>query len=369
MVSFSDDVTPYIFGYGCERSVLAALSDACASADTLLFVVDSSLTAIAGRVQSQLATLGRTIHVLSLTTNVEMKSLATVQQLLQRAVALGATKRTSVVAIGGGILGNIAEMLAGLLYRGVPLLHLPATPVAAFDSVLSRKQAVNVDDAKNALGLHKTPTFIGLDLSWLETIPDAALRTGLIEMSKNVLAVRPDHHSSLLKALRQLRSEPEEALSRLLEIGTSTKLPYLEIDADERREALVFEYGHKVGHAIEGASRGRMSHGEAVGWGMIAEAGISRTHAGFSDSDYDSHIQLLEVLGICREASPGLPGETVRQFIRVDNKRGPAGVGEGEIPMVPLPALGRPLTTQRTPLCGVGLPVIDEAVSALLGAS
>ncbi|UXA15841.1 hypothetical protein KXD97_32385 (plasmid) [Mycobacterium sp. SMC-8] len=366
-VNFGEAVTPYVVGYDCQRDLLDEVSEAVTESETVLLVVDSAMPALVSGVETHLASSGHTICVLALEASESAKSLGTVQDLLGRALRFGLTRRTSVVAIGGGMIGNVAGMVAGLLFRGVPLLHLPTTPVAAFDAVLSRKQAVNIGAVKNAAGLFKTPTFIGVDLKWLQTVPGGLMRTGLLEMAKNVLAVRPDYGDMLIRAVRSLDGEPEQALSRLHEIGVGTKLPFLRTDADETAEALIFEYGHTIGHAIEGAADGRILHGEAVGWGMLAAADIARSHHGLSDDDHCAHDEMLEVFGIIRTRRPRIDVATVRELVRADTKRGHTAVDDNQLPMVLLSALGRPLTTDGKPLCGVDLDVIDDTINALLG--
>ena len=175
-------------------------------------------------------------------------------------------------------------------------MHLPTTPVAAFDAVLSLKQGVNLRSGKNLCGAYTAPAMIGCDLSWLTTIPRRGLLTGIAEMAKNVLAVVPDRERDFEEALANLAERPVAAFTTLFELGIEAKAPMLRTDPHERKAALVFEYGHTVGHALESVAAGAMSHGEAVAWGMLAAAETSAQLGHLGDADLKRHYRLLSHL-------------------------------------------------------------------------
>ncbi|GAB3998698.1 hypothetical protein GCM10029992_25240 [Glycomyces albus] len=135
--------------------------------------------------------------------------------------------------------------------------------------MLSLKQGVNLEAGKNLCGAYSAPSMICCDLSWMVTIPQAELLTGITEMAKNVLAVLPDWEDTFVEALAALPGQPISAFEGLFALGLEAKAPMLEDDPHERHRSLVFEYGHTVGHALEASSAGTMSHGEAVAWGIL----------------------------------------------------------------------------------------------------
>jgi 3-dehydroquinate synthetase len=364
-VKFGDDATPYASWYGCEEILLDIVSASLGGNDSLI-IHDATVDNLVARVCHRLKKTSHVLDAVALTPSEPTKSLATVESVLQRALKCGASRRTSVVAIGGGLTGNVAGMVAGLMFRGVKLIHLPTTPVAAFDAVLSKKQAVNIGELKNAAGLFKSPALIAVDLRWLETVQPDLMRVGLVEMAKNVLAVRPDYRQVFEDAVTGLDTDPASALAKLHEIGIRSKLPFLEKDSNELSSALIFEYGHTIGHAIEGASGGRISHGEAVGWGMLAAADIAQIHTGLSDNDHRAHDELLEHLGISRDRPPHINVGAVKELVRRDTKRGHTDECDGCLPMVLLSALGQPVIHNNKPLLKVDLAVIDEVIDKLL---
>jgi 3-dehydroquinate synthetase len=364
-LKFGTVETPYAVGYDCEDALRKAVSDVVDGNDVLL-IADSSMKVLSSRIVDGFQGKGRIVHTLFVISSESAKTFSTVQRLVESALQSGLSRRTTVIALGGGVVGNLAGMIAGLLFRGVPLIHLPTTPVAAFDAVVSRKQAVNVGELKNAAGLFKSPALIAVDLKWLETVPRELMRTGLLEMAKNVLAVRPDYRNAFRAAVGTLDTDPEAALFTLYDIGLNSKAPFLAIDANETAGALVFEYGHTIGHAIEGASSGRISHGEAVGWGMFAAADISLAEAGLSTDEHRAHDEILGLLGLTRQRPPRFDAADVKRLVRADTKRGYAALDEDRMPMVLLSALGKPFIEQGKPLSGVKLSTIDSAIDNLL---
>lgn len=276
------------------------------------------------------------------------KRLSLVESLMDHAVAVGADRTSVVLAMGGGLVGNTAGLAAALLYRGVRLVHLPTTPVAAFDAVFSLKQGVNLGAGKNLSGAYLAPSLIACDLSWLATIPRPALLTGIAEMAKNVLAVLPDWEQDFTDALAALEERPLEAFDALFALGLNAKAPLLATDPHERHGALVFEYGHTVGHALEAASKGAMGHGEAVAWGMLAAAEVSAQLGHLGAAELAGHYRLLAHLDLppARIALGPFDRGALADRLAIDNKRGHLPSAPGSNPMVLLRRLGEPVRGQ-----------------------
>jgi 3-dehydroquinate synthase/2-deoxy-scyllo-inosose synthase len=352
---------PYQYGSDCTEALcesIGALRPASA-----IVAVDAAVRAHA---EPLLERLRRRIpvHPLVITPAEEHKRLSLVESVLDHAVAHGADRTSVVVAMGGGLVGNVAGLAASLLYRGVRLVHLPTTPVAAFDAVLSLKQGANLGAGKNLCGTYLAPALIGCDLSWLTTIPRPQLLTGITEMAKNVLAVAPSREATFKEALSQLRTRPVEAFDALCELGLSTKAPFLAADPHERHGALVFEYGHTVGHALESLSAGAMSHGEAVAWGMLVAAEVSAQSGWLDPADVAGHRALLSLLELppARTALGDVDREALTARLATDNKRGHVPVPPGSVPMVLLRHLGEPVRdADGRPLTPVPLDVVLDA--------
>lgn len=355
---------PYLYGADCGTELAEALAAKASGADSVLLVVDRRAAAHAAPIVRRLARHVRveTFEIEATETN---KTMPLVQGIAEYAISQGVNRSSLVVAMGGGMVGNVAGLTAALLFRGTELVHLPTTPVAAFDSVISVKQAVNLRGGKNLCGTYYSPSLIACDLRWLATVPDSELFTGLSEMAKNVIAILPDQEDSLRHALHTVTEDRIGALHRLFEIGVDAKAPFLRGDPRERKEALVFEYGHTMGHALEFTSNGGMKHGEAVAWGMLVAAETSRSLGIMSHEDLMRHYRIVEWLRLPAPAERlGLVDRAeVRAKLFTDNKRGYIPCAKDEVAMVLLESLGNPLTGRNDyPL----VPVPGEAVMAAL---
>jgi 3-dehydroquinate synthase/2-deoxy-scyllo-inosose synthase len=366
-LTFGDAEVPYLYGADCEDELAAAVIDRLGAVDALLFVVDDRVTDHAAGLAALMAPSIR-VETLVVTAAERHKTLASVQSIMECAIERGLTRRSAIVAMGGGTVGNVAGLAASLLFRGIRLVHLPTTPVAAFDATISLKQAVNLQAGKNLCGTYFVPSLVACDLRWLTTVPRADLLSGLAEMVKNVLVTAPGLESKLIGAVGMLAEHPQEALLKLLEIGIEAKAPYLRTDPHERHAALVFEYGHTAGHAIEFLHGGTVSHGEAVAWGMLAAAEVGRRLYGLSAADVQTHHRLMALLDLPdpTQRTRQLDRSAIRGVLAADNKRGYGPCAPDEVLMVVLGEVGRPLAVPgRPPLVAVPIAVLLAAMETV----
>jgi 3-dehydroquinate synthetase len=362
---------PYRYGVDCTAKVVQTLAELAATADTVVFVADRNVSVHAEPITRALAEVVP-VAPFAVDASERQKTLTLVERIVEHAIALGATKNSVVIGMGGGMVGNVAGLAAALLYRGVRLVHLPTTPVAAFDSVLSVKQAVNLRSGKNLCGTYHAPSLIACDLRWLASVPHGELLIGLAEMAKNVLAVLPQRQDAFDRALRDLPREPMGALLELLDIGRVAKAPYLQRDPRERREALVFEYGHTMGHAMEFVSSGTMNHGEAVAWGMLVAGEVSHALGHLDADGLDRHYEVVSWLRLPPAAAgPGrLDRERLRAMLATDNKRGYLRCRRDEVGMVLLDSPGQAIVDSNArPLIAVPVDVVMAAFETVVGAA
>ena len=212
------------------------------------------------------------------------KRLATVEALADKLARMGADRKAVIVALGGGVVGDVSGLLASLYMRGIELVQVPTTVLAQVDASIGGKTAVNLVAGKNLLGTFHHPRVVLIDPTVLKTLPDREFRAGLYEALKcgiigNVeLFLRFEQNRA-----RILKRDPVE-LEWL--IAQSVRLKAEVVSADEREDGLrrVLNLGHTIGHALE-AETGyrRLLHGEAVAWGMIAATNIARS-VGRTDS-------------------------------------------------------------------------------------
>jgi 3-dehydroquinate synthase len=204
------------------------------------------------------------------------KKVATIEELAESLAGMGADRNAVIVAFGGGVVGDVAGLLASLYMRGVELVQIPTTVQAQLDAAIGGKTGVNLRAGKNLLGTFHQPRLVLIDPAILSTLPEREFRAGLYEALKCGVIGKPALFGRLenvkVKALRR------DALALEWVIAESVRLKAEVVSSDERESGLrrVLNFGHTIGHALEAESGyRRFLHGEAVAWGMIAATHIA----------------------------------------------------------------------------------------------
>lgn len=204
------------------------------------------------------------------------KKLTTIQQLAEKLTRLGADRNAVIVAFGGGVVGDVAGLLASLYMRGVDVVQIPTTVLAQVDASIGGKTGVNLRTGKNLLGTFHQPRAVLIDPMVLSTLPEREFRAGLYEVLKCGVIGRPELFSRLEGA--QIKALRRDSACLEWVIAESVKLKAEVVSTDEREGGLrrVLNFGHTIGHALEAESGYRhFLHGEAVAWGMIAATHIA----------------------------------------------------------------------------------------------
>jgi 3-dehydroquinate synthase len=204
------------------------------------------------------------------------KKLATVERLAEKLSRLGADRDAVIVAFGGGVVGDVAGLLASVYMRGVDVAQIPTTVQAQLDAAIGGKTGVNLRTGKNLIGTFHQPRMVLIDPAVLSTLPEREFRAGLYEALKCGVIGRPVLFD-YLEAV-QLKSLRRDAAKLEWVIAESVRLKADVVSSDEREGGLrrVLNFGHTIGHALEAESGyRRFLHGEAVAWGMIAATQIA----------------------------------------------------------------------------------------------
>ncbi|GIQ68866.1 iron-containing alcohol dehydrogenase [Xylanibacillus composti] len=356
----------HAYAFLCGDGALDQFSPAIAalSADRFILIADKELPPfIKARTLHAFEEHGK-VHLIETAFGEANKHLQTVQHICEQAVAWGADRRTAVVALGGGVAGNVAGMAAALLYRGLPLIHIPTTLMAASDSVLSLKQAVNLRHGKNLVGTYYTPRAVCVELTFLRTLPMREIRSGLCELVKNLLAIKPERIPEFRTLLRPLGPYTDQEMERFIDFCIDAKTEVMRHDPYERNEGLVLEYGHTVGHALELACKGRYSHGECVGFGMRCAAYIAERFGLLSEYEVRLHEDLLRQIGVKVKVSAQQMAEMEAYWLK-DNKRGYRQSQPDHIGFVLLNGLGRMNKESGSSITFVPQSLVREAVHAM----
>jgi 3-dehydroquinate synthase len=266
----------------------------------VLLVTNPTVAAIyADAVRDCLEASGLTVSQVEIPDGERYKTLATVERIHEAALGFGADRSAVVVALGGGVVGDVAGFAAATLFRGVRVVMLPTTLLAQVDSSVGGKTGVNRPEGKNLVGSFHQPSAVLADTSTLSTLPQREYRAGLAEVVKYGIIRDPELFDQLEERAGSLVEADADALVDI--VARSVAIKARVVEADEREGGLrrVLNHGHTIGHAIEKVTRyERYLHGEAVAIGMVCAARMSE-NLGYSDASATARIEsLLTSLGL-----------------------------------------------------------------------
>jgi len=284
------------------------------------------------------------------------KSMAQVEVLCREMVRAGHDRKSVVVALGGGVVGDLAGFVAAIFYRGLPFVQIPTTIVAQVDSSVGGKTGVNVAEGKNLLGSFHQPGLVLVDPETLRTLPDREFHEGFAEAIKHA-AIRDAPMLNDLAALDPAnRDVPADLIARNIAIKARV------VEADEQETLgirALLNFGHTIGHGIEAAvPYGEMLHGEAISLGIRAALFLSERHAGLPEEASGRVIRLLEHFGLPLVLPQAISTSTVMAKMATDKK-----FAAGAICFVVLDRLGNAMVTSSVTAAG-----LEEAVDYLRSA-
>ena len=240
------------------------------------------------------------------------KSLQQAEKLYDRLIENHCGRETPLIALGGGVIGDLTGFVAATFLRGVPFIQVPTTLLSQVDSSVGGKTAVNHERGKNLIGAFYQPKLVVIDLNTLKSLPQDEFRAGLAEIIKYGIIEDADLFAFLEKNVEKILQMDGESLLHIIETSCAIKAKVVEKDEKESRYRMVLNYGHTIGHAIEAlTSYTKFKHGEAVAIGMIYAAKLSCVMGQCSDDVVQRIYSLIEKFGFDTK----LPDFTARQYI------------------------------------------------------
>jgi len=240
------------------------------------------------------------------------KNLQTIASLARALTRAGADRHALLIAVGGGVVGDVAGFVAASYLRGIPLVHVPTTLVAQVDSAIGGKTGVNLPEGKNLVGAFYPPRLVFADPSLLRTLPPREFRSGLAEVIKYGVIADAKLFAYLESHMGKILQRDPAALAHL--IPRCAELKARIVSRDERESGLreILNFGHTFGHALESITHYRVfRHGEAVAWGMMAAALLGHEAAITSAQDAARIISLVRRMG----PLPPWPNATPQKLI------------------------------------------------------
>ena len=257
--------------------------------------------------------------VLEIPDGEKYKTLASAGKLYEQLAACGAERSTPVLALGGGVIGDLAGFVAATYLRGVPLVQIPTTLLAQCDSSIGGKTAVDHGQLKNEIGAFYQPKITISDIAVLQSLPQPEFCGGLAEVIKYAVIKDEEFFLYLEKNLDQIKSLDNNVLEAVVAKSARIKVGFVEADEKDTGLRNMLNFGHTVGHAVESVSNFRVSHGQAVSIGMVAAAGLAVKLELMDKADAVRLKKLLQRAGLMT-ALPPLEIAPLLQAMRYDKK-------------------------------------------------
>jgi len=274
----------------------------------------------------------------------EQKSLEVAGSLYLELSSRHVERSTPILALGGGVIGDLAGFVAATYKRGVPLVQLPTTLLAQVDSSIGGKVAVNHGQLKNEIGAFYQPRLVISDIDTLATLTPKVLGDGLAEVIKYGVIRDKKFFSYLEENMDQIKAGNQTALEKIVFRSAEIKAEVVAKDERDLGLRAILNYGHTVGHAVESVSDFRISHGEAVAIGMLAAARISREMDILSPGELVRLESLIEKAGLPTKA-PNLDLERLVPMMKHDKK-----VRQGKVRFILPRSLGEVFITDDVSL-------------------
>ena len=284
------------------------------------------------------------------------KTLVTVSRLLDHMVELNLTRQSTVIALGGGVVGDVAGFVSSIYMRGIAVVQVPTTLLAQVDSSIGGKTGVNHRVAKNLIGTFHQPRLVLSDPLVLKTLPEREYASGLYEALKYGVIRDSSLFEDFERNLRMFLQRDAAALERLVARCAAIKADVVTSDEREGDLRRILNFGHTIGHGLEAAARyQRIKHGEAVGYGMIAAARIGATLRKLADADRIRIETAVESIGRL-PALTGIKSKAVLTALHHDKK-----IRDGAVHFVLPREVGRVEITPDVPF-----EIVREVVKGIL---
>ncbi|MEM7193487.1 MAG: 3-dehydroquinate synthase [Pseudomonadota bacterium] len=271
------------------------------------------------------------------------KTLDTAKLIFDALLQAKFDRTSTIIALGGGVIGDMAGFCAACYQRGIQFVQVPTTLLSQVDSSVGGKTAVNHPLGKNMIGAFHQPVRVLADTSTLSTLPEREFSAGLAEVIKYGVINDPELFEWLESNVEQVMALEQEKLEYVIERSCQNKSRIVEQDETEAGMRALLNLGHTFGHAIENSlGYGEWLHGEAISLGMVMAAHLSLLDKRIESSSYDRLIALLKRAALPTEPFSGLSAESMFESMKVDKK-----VHAGQMRFVLMDGIGRSVVTSE----------------------
>ena len=318
-VSLGDKGYDILIGCGLLKQA-GSLLRGIGFSDRLVIITNPIVQELYGNeLNESLAAEGFQITILPVADGEEQKSLDVAGRLYTELASCYAERTTPVLALGGGVIGDLAGFVAATYMRGVPLVHIPTTLLAQVDSSIGGKVAVNHCQLKNEIGAFYQPRLVISDTATLKTLPAKEFANGMAEVIKSAVIQDSEFFCFIETSLNRIKEMDDTTLEEVVFRSAGIKAGVVAQDELDTGFRNILNFGHTVGHAIETVSDFGVEHGQAVAIGMIAAARISNKLGILDNGELMRIKSLIQGAGLPAEM-PRLDTGKVIQAIKHDKK-------------------------------------------------
>lgn len=286
-----------------------------------IIITDSNVEPLhGGRVLETLRGMGLEVDLISFPAGESSKTMETSLGIVERLAELGADRTSAVIALGGGVVGDLAGFVASIYMRGIPCIQIPTTLLAQVDSSIGGKTGIDLPVGKNFLGTFHQPKGVFVDLAFLETLTPRDFGNGVAEIIKYGAIDDPELLDVLESEMNALRDD-RKILERVIAKACRIKKSIVEIDETEKGLRRILNFGHTVGHAVEAESGYSLSHGEAVAIGMTAALRLSERMKYLSTEDRGRIEAVIRTAGLPVSIPKGMSVPGILSRIKYDKKK------------------------------------------------
>jgi 3-dehydroquinate synthase len=326
-------------------------------ASRYICITDAHVLSLHGeQVQQTLREKGLKIDMIDFPPGEASKDIKTCLSICDQLMAMGADRQSALIALGGGVVGDITGFVASIYMRGIPYIQVPTTLLAQVDSSIGGKTGIDLPFGKNLLGTFYQPKAVFIDLAFLQTLEPQEMKNGLAEVVKYGIIDDPGLFSILETRAQTITNRDMELLQEIVARSCRIKKGVVEIDEQEKGMRRILNFGHTIGHAIETESGYSIPHGDAVSMGMVAASILSERMHYLAAGECEKIIALIKAIKLPHRIPANLSPEGIFAHMKGDKKK--AG---DTLNFVLLKKIGIPFVTD-----GVPEQLIRETIGGLM---
>jgi len=301
---------------------IALLIAKSALAANYIIIADTTVSSLYGEtVLSALRETGLTVDMIDFPPGEASKTIDTALSLIEQLVDRGVDRSSCLIALGGGVTGDMVGFIASIYMRSIPYIQMPTTLLAQVDSSIGGKTGIDIFKGKNLVGTFCQPKAVYIDLKFLDTLPDVEFTNGLAEIVKYGIIDDPDLLATIESEISNIRKRNIDNLGVIVAQSCKIKKSIVEIDERDMGVRRILNFGHTIGHAIESASGYTISHGNAVSIGMMASARISEKMKYLSMEDREHMENLIQKVGLLNYIPSSIQTDDIMSRMKHDKKK------------------------------------------------